>query len=1040
MLRLKSLGQTLIEAGEARLTPAAETVFATALYLIIEAGRPVGRDELTRLLWPDVSEARAQHGLRQALYRLKTLGATIKADRSSLILSPRFCTTDYAELLALQPPTVQEELAEKVGGSFLPGYSPQLSEEFTSWVERQRDVVHSAVARALVSGMQAKKRVSDWNGAEQLASMCLSIDPLNEEATLTVAEAAALGGSKTKALSILNHYLKDIGDNASEIKLPAVLLRRRISEAYQDNIFPVRDAPFVGREEEMAELTRALARAQSGHGSAYVISGEPGIGKTRLVSEFTRVAALQRVHIVRVGCQSHDVRRPLSAFVDLVPKLLALPGALGCAPESMLYLRKLTALEKEDTSGDHQGKNTEGIFEHVRAAVLDVVDALASECCLVIHIEDSQWMDAYSKSLLTTLFEQASTHRLLLLAALTTEKSVERLNERTGASFIHVKPLNSAASARLLDITLSSRRVSSSTFRDWCVRSSCGNPFFILELGIHAVDDGSFTTPPSLSKLIDARLSSLSMLSCRVLQASCILGRHARLVTIERVLDEKRINLLESLDELTAGGFIDHESESIVSRHALITEAALSRASSASKSLLHRHAAQALQDSAQDNATVIWDCAEHWRQAGDHPRAVELMADCARHSLELGLPLEAAMMLGAAADLASDERRVSLLRDCTMAYSVAADWDAASRYADRTVNAMKKASANIATLAEAELEQLVIMARRSALSQDMLTKLLALVASAEVRISVRLRAAIIAMMAADNMQDKRLADQVYSAISEIEPEADADNAHHDHCLLIYHCSFGDARRAQPAIARLVTFARTIQDYSARATYLEHSGHAHRVNGNVERARSLYVEAFETAQAHYLYHRAEAAADSLVGLSLAYADLTSARKWCDLSKEESRKSKRVAAMDESLSYESELCIREGKFDEARSLIFTLREYSARLNSVRARSRQLALEADLRLSAGYALTDRECRELLSLSPKVARAFRNDYFVAQLVRGLISVKRIPEASQVLTQYLRHDRLSHEPLFRDLVQLRDVRGVDWPLDFHEQPQSIPE
>lgn len=42
MLRLKSLGQTLIEADDARLTPAAETVFATALYLIIETGRPVG--------------------------------------------------------------------------------------------------------------------------------------------------------------------------------------------------------------------------------------------------------------------------------------------------------------------------------------------------------------------------------------------------------------------------------------------------------------------------------------------------------------------------------------------------------------------------------------------------------------------------------------------------------------------------------------------------------------------------------------------------------------------------------------------------------------------------------------------------------------------------------------------------------------------------------------------------------------------------------------------------------------------------------------
>ena len=89
MLRLKSLGQTLIEADDARLTPAAETVFATALYLILEAGRRVERDELTRMLWPGVSEAQAQHGLRQVLYRLKTLGATARAADASVAGSLR---------------------------------------------------------------------------------------------------------------------------------------------------------------------------------------------------------------------------------------------------------------------------------------------------------------------------------------------------------------------------------------------------------------------------------------------------------------------------------------------------------------------------------------------------------------------------------------------------------------------------------------------------------------------------------------------------------------------------------------------------------------------------------------------------------------------------------------------------------------------------------------------------------------------------------------------------------------------------------------
>ncbi|MEP7087581.1 MAG: hypothetical protein ABI884_09615, partial [Gemmatimonadota bacterium] len=122
-----------------------------ALFLIMEAGREVGRDELGRLLWPNVSEVQAQHGLRQALYKLRSHGAKITTQRSALRLSPGCFATDFAELLTAQIPATQEALAEQISGTFLPGYRPQLSEAFATWVERQRDVVHSAVARTLMA-------------------------------------------------------------------------------------------------------------------------------------------------------------------------------------------------------------------------------------------------------------------------------------------------------------------------------------------------------------------------------------------------------------------------------------------------------------------------------------------------------------------------------------------------------------------------------------------------------------------------------------------------------------------------------------------------------------------------------------------------------------------------------------------------------------------------------------------------------------------------------------------------------------------------
>ena len=1036
MLRLKSLGQTLIEADDARLTPAAEAVFATALYLILEAGRRVEREELTRMLWPGVSEAQAQHGLRQVLYRLKSLGATIKADRSVLILSPRFCTTDFAPLLEPKTPASLEAFADGIGGPFLPGYRPELSEEFTTWVDRQRDIVHSAVTRALVAGIQAKKRVSDWNGAEHLAAMCLSIDPLNEEATLTVAEAAALGGSKTKALSILNHYLEDIGENAGEIKLPAALLRRRISEAYQDNIFPVRDAPFVGREEEMAELTRALARAQSGQGSAYVIWGEPGIGKTRLVSEFTRVASLQRVHIVRVACQSHDVRRPLSAFVDMVPKLLALPGALGCSPESMKYLRRLTASEKGVRGGEDIETNVTGIFEHVRAAVLDLIDAVASECCLIVHLEDVQWLDQYSESVCGSISELSTRHRLMLVRTLAFDTHREEQSDRHIHS-LHLKPLSEPASSALVDFSLSHHGSTSQSFKDWCVRAGCGNPYFLSELVSHAQDDGTFRAPPSLSRLIDARLSSLTLLSQRVLQASCILGRHSSLKAIEKVLNERRIQLLDSLDELAARGFVEHEGDRVTSRHALITIAALGRASTASKAIMHRYAALALEDESVENTTSLWDCAEHWRQAGELSRAASLMGACARHSLKIGLPLEAASVLETAAQLATGEDQVTYLRDCATAFAVAGAWEESRHYAERTIEAMNHTSASAEALAEAELKLLVTTARIRSLTPEVLSRLKDLVSSEQLGTVHRFDAALVALMEADNTQDGDLAKSLYCAIQGIDAEKN-DIPQRDHFLLIYHTSFGDARDAIPAIERLLNFALHSQDLVIRATYFEHAGHAFTTSGDIDRARVLYTQAFEIAREHYLYFRAECAANSLCGLALVQGDVAKAREWCEVCKEQSRRSKRESPYEEVLSYEAEVCIREGKFEAARALISKIKPYAKRLNSTRARARELALQAHLKLSSGEQMSQRDCQEMLLHYPKVARAFRMDYYVAQLVRGLASIKRKNEAAAIFLNYLSHDRLSRGPLSVDLVQIQERELFLWSSK-NEEPIDDP-
>ena len=188
MIRLHALGQNLVVIGETRLTPTSGTLFGLAVYLVLDAGRPVERERLVELFWPGATEERAYHRLRQTLYRLNAAGASLRSDRAHIVLPSRSAQSDCAMVLEAVQGASAERAAERVHGAFLPGYVPRISVAFGDWLEHQRGVMHAALRRVLVAGINAKKARGEWAGAERLAARCLAIDPLNEEATLALAE------------------------------------------------------------------------------------------------------------------------------------------------------------------------------------------------------------------------------------------------------------------------------------------------------------------------------------------------------------------------------------------------------------------------------------------------------------------------------------------------------------------------------------------------------------------------------------------------------------------------------------------------------------------------------------------------------------------------------------------------------------------------------------------------------------------------------------------------------------------------------------
>ena len=150
-------------------------------------------------------------------------------------------------------------------------------------------------------------------------------------------------------MKLLDDYMRDVGSANADLRVPATVVKRRISERLPGG-HADHPTSFIGRDEEMTLAGDSLIRTAIDGRHCLVIGGEPGIGKSRLASEFLEVVILSGLKTQRVTMQPQDARRPLGVFGDLVPWLLRLRGAIACSPASLQLLRRLTDPAAESIS------------------------------------------------------------------------------------------------------------------------------------------------------------------------------------------------------------------------------------------------------------------------------------------------------------------------------------------------------------------------------------------------------------------------------------------------------------------------------------------------------------------------------------------------------------------------------------------------------------------------------------------------------------------------------------------------------------------
>jgi len=377
---------------------------------------------------------------------------------------------------------------------------------------------------------------------------------------------------------------------------------------------PTHAKPFVGREPELAQLTTLLDELQNGRGRLVLVTGDPGIGKTRLVDAFQelageRVTWLQSASTLYFGETSESpfaetVRRWLGLEAtpepdEVLPALeKALPELLGAESAEVLpYLASLLSVKADPVSDERVRDLSPGhITDEISRAYATWVRALAARGPVVVVVEDFQSADDTDVALAESLHQLVGSVPVAFVLLLRTEaeSSGWRFRERALARRpeqtveLRLWPLSEAESTLLVG-QLAAGSVEPPLISQVTSQAE-GNPLFLEQLLRLVTESGQtlrartmamtvirHELPSALESLLLARIDALPARARRLAQIAAVVGRRFPVQLLPAVVGTE--DLEAELRELIRSDILRREDGPEASyefTHGLLREAALS--------------------------------------------------------------------------------------------------------------------------------------------------------------------------------------------------------------------------------------------------------------------------------------------------------------------------------------------------------------------------------------------------------------------------------------------------------------------------------
>ncbi len=664
MLHIRLLGDFGLVNGDEPVSRVNTPRFQSLLaYLILHQDAPLLRQRLAFLYWPDSSETQARNNLRQMLHGLRlalpSFDALLYADTQVVQWRPTvpfsLDVTDFEQALALADEaerhadvSARRSALERAINHYSADLLPSC---YDDWITAEREQLRQRHLHALDQLVELLEADLDYATAIGYARRLVRHDALNEEAYRRLMRLLALKGDRAGALRVyhacattLQRELGIAPSQETHESYQRLLRMDRGATLEREEHRPLAiTSALTGRRREWERLRDAWARVCAGTFGFALISGEAGIGKSRLAEDFTLWAHQQGATTAKTRCYAAEGRLSLAPVTEWLRSEGIRPYLGRLSP---LWLAEVARILPELLSDYADLPQYEPISEYGQRQRF--FEALAQAFCaapspLLLLIDDLQWCDEETLEWLHFLLRFAPNAQLLVVGTarldeIAPEHPVLALLRHLGHTMeiaeIPLQPLDAAESAQLagliahrtLDVDMAMR----------LFHETEGNPLFVVETMRAGLDtwsggekpeqDGhdrsplsdAQTLPPRVHAVIAGRLAQLSPDARALAALAATIGRAFRYDVLARAGADDEDAAVRALDELWQKRIVREQGINTYDfTHDKLREVAYTELSVPQRRLLHRRIAQALEAIHQtDLDPVSGQLAAHYERAG----------------------------------------------------------------------------------------------------------------------------------------------------------------------------------------------------------------------------------------------------------------------------------------------------------------------------------------------------------------------------------------------------------------------------------------